>query len=120
MNRLDPARVDTAISSHYYDATNHEMDFVVQNRGAFPITGLTLNLTMTAGAGATGDSTTTRTLPPLAAGAIYVAKISVDDRTLAAGSMKFTTQLVNPNGLTDAVPANNRKSSTLVPPTPTK
>ena len=116
MNHLDPARVDTAIASHYYDAANHEMDFVVQNRSALPVTGLTLNLTMTAGAGLTGDSTASFNVPALAPGAIYVEKIPVDDRTLAAGSMKFSTQLVNPSGVTDAVPANNRKSSVLTAP----
>ena len=120
MNRSDVTRIDTAVSSHYYDAANHEMDFVVQNRSAITVTGLTLNLTMTAGSGTTGDSTQTRNLPPLGPGATYVAKISVDERTLAAGSMKFVTQLVNPTGVTDAVPANNRRSSLLTSPTPAK
>ena len=38
----------------------------------------------------------------------------------AAGAMKFVTQLVNPTGVTDAVPANNRRSGILTAPAPTK
>lgn len=107
MNRNDPTRVDTAVSSHYYDAANHAMDFVVQNRGALAVTGLTLAIDA-AGAGST------QPVPPLAAGATYVVKVPVDPAALAAaGSMKFVTQLVNPTGLIDAVPANNRRSSVL-------
>jgi hypothetical protein len=114
MNRNDPARVDTAVSSHYYDAASHEMDFIVQNRSAFAITGLTLAID----AAGTAHN---QPIPPLAPGAIYVTKVPVDTAALAAGnSQKFSTQLINPPGLTDAVPANNRKSSILAPPPATK
>ncbi len=110
MNRLDLSRVDTAVSSHYYDATSHEMEFVVQNRSALAVAGLTLAID----AAGTGS---TQPIPPLAPGATYVVKVPVAPTALAAaGSMKFVTQLVNPAGLTDAVPANNRKSSVLSAP----
>lgn len=110
MNRNNPARVDTAVSSHYYDAANHEMDFVVQNRGAFTVTGLTLAID------AAGIATTQPVLP-LAPGATAVIKVPVNATALAAGTaQKFSTQLVNPPGLTDAVPSNNRKTSTLSAP----
>jgi hypothetical protein len=90
------------------------MDFVVQNRGALAVTGLTLAIDA-AGAGST------QPVPPLAAGATYVVKVPVDPAALAAaGSMKFVTQLVNPTGLIDAVPANNRRSSVLSAPPPPK
>jgi hypothetical protein len=111
MNRLDPARVDTAVSSHYYDAANHEMDFVVQNRGSFTVTGLMLTIDA-------AGVTSTQPVLPLAPGATAVVKVPVDATALAAGTaQKFLTQLVNPPGLIDAVPANNRKSSTLSVPT---
>ena len=109
MNRNDLTRVDTAVSSHYYDAVNHEMNFVVQNRSALAVTGL--NLAIDA-----GGQTTTQAIPPLAAGATYVVKLPVDSTVLATGTaQKFSTQLLNPPGVTDAVPANNRKSSVLTP-----
>ncbi len=111
MNRNDPARIDTAVSSHYYDAATGTMEFVVQNRSSQPVTGLTLNVDVS-GAGST------EYLPTVAAGGIYVVKLPVSAATLAAGSgLKFTTLLVNPPGITDQVPANNRRSSTLTPPT---
>jgi hypothetical protein len=46
-----------------------------------------------------------------------VVRIPVDLTAQTAGTgLKFSTQLVNPPGLTDAVPANNRKSSILSAP----
>jgi acyl-CoA reductase-like NAD-dependent aldehyde dehydrogenase len=86
------------------------MDFVVQNRSALAITGLSLAIDA-AGSGST------QLIPPLAAGATYVVKLPVDPTQLAAaGSLKFVTQLVNPTGVIDAVPANNRRSSILSAP----
>ncbi len=122
MNRNDLTRIDTAVSSHYYDATNHEMDFVIQNRSAIAVTGLTLNLSKSVSTSTTGDSTTAYNIPTLAAGATSIVRVPVDPSTLATGSIKFATQLVNPPGVTDAVPANNRKTSVLTSPTaaPTK
>ena len=112
MNRNDLTRIDTAVSNYYYDAANHQMDIVLQNRSALAVTGLTLALDA-AGAGST------QPIPPLAAGATYVVKVPVDPAALAAaGSMKFVTQLINPAGLIDAVPANNRRSSVLSAPPP--
>lgn len=109
MNRTDLTRVDTAISSHYYDAANHEIDFVVQNRSALAVTGLNLAIDAT-------GKTSTQPIPPLAAGATYVVKVPVDAAALAAGTtQKFSTQLLNAPGVTDAVPANNRRSSVLSP-----
>jgi hypothetical protein len=110
LNANNPARIDTAVSSHYYDAANQQMDFVVQNRSALAITGLSLAIDA-AGSGST------QLIPPLAAGATYVVKLPVDPTQLAAaGSLKFVTQLVNPTGVIDAVPANNRRSSILSAP----
>ncbi len=110
MNRNDPARIDTAVSSHYYDAATGTMEFVVQNRSSQPVTGLTLNVDVSGAA-------STNYLPTLAPSEIYVVKLPVSATTLASsGGLKFTTVLVNPPGLVDQVPANNRKASTLTPP----
>ena len=48
--------------------------------------------------------------------ATRVADETVDPETIkAAGSLTFATQLVNPPGVIDRVPANNRRTSTLAP-----
>jgi hypothetical protein len=109
MNRNNPSYVDTAVSSHYYDATNQQMDFVVQNRSGVPMSGLQLNVT-------TGDQTTTYIVKPLAAGASTVIQKPVNEAAInSSGSVTFATQLVNPGGVIDRVPNNNRKSSVLTP-----
>lgn len=112
MNRSNPAYVDTAVSSHSYDPANNQMQFVVQNRSGRPVSGMSLNVT-------TGATTTTQTVPSLAAGESYTARVPVDQIALRTnGALTFTTQLANPIGTTDAVPANNRRSSVLTPPRP--
>ena len=110
MNSSTPGYIDTAVSSHYFDAATNQMQFVVQNRSSQAVAGLNLNVT--AGADATDYP-----IPSLAAGESYVVKVPVDDATLkAAGTLRFTTQLANPAGFTDRVPGNNRKASVLTPP----
>jgi len=110
MHSGTPGYVDTAVSSHYFDATHGEMDFVVQNRSSQTVGGLTLNV----GVGTSGNN---YTVPALAPGEIYVVRTPVDDQALrASGTLTYTTQLINPIGLVDAVPANNRRSSTLTAP----
>jgi hypothetical protein len=78
------------------------------------VTGLSLNV-------AVGAQGSTQTVPSLAPGETYIAKVPVNDITLrTAGSLTFTTQLTNPLGVTDQVPANNRKSTVLTAPTRTR
>ncbi|MEO7412646.1 MAG: S8 family serine peptidase [Opitutaceae bacterium] len=109
MNRNNPTYIDTAVSSHYYDAANNEMDFVVQNRSGQPVGGLQLNVT-------TSGTATTYSIATLAAGASTVVKVPLDQNAIKAnGGITFATQLVNPAGTTDRVPANNRRTSTLTP-----
>jgi hypothetical protein len=110
MNHANPAHIDTAVSSHYYDAANSEMEFVVQNRSGQTIAGMTLDVTA-------GNAAGTYPVPPLNPGATYIVKVPVDQAALtAAGSMKFFTQLNNPPGVIDQVPAHNRKGSSLTAP----
>lgn len=110
MNSSSPGYVDTAVSTHFFDAAGNRMQFVVQNRSAQMVSGMTLNVN----AGATG---TTQSVPSLAPGESYLASVPVNDVALnSAGRLTFTTVLANPTGLVDRVPANNRKASVLTPP----
>jgi hypothetical protein len=113
VNRTNPAHFDPAIASHYFDAANNQMQFVVQNRSGASVAGLTLSLTTT------GATAPTRVLPvpSLAAGESYVASVPVDSAALQAnGSLTYSTLLTPPPGLTDSAPANNRRTSTLAAP----
>lgn len=102
--------IDTAVASHYYDAANNQMQFVIQNRSGRTVTGMSLSV-------AVGTTTQTQTVPSLSAGETYVARVPVNDSTLrTAGTLSYTTQLNNPLGLSDQVPANNRRSSVLTAP----
>ena len=110
MNSGNPAYVDTAVSSHYYDAASNQMQIVVQNRSGRTVNGMNLNVT----AGTLGLN---YSVPGLAPGETFIAKVPVDAAALRNnGSLSFTTQLNNPIGVTDQLPANNKKSSRLVAP----
>ncbi len=110
MNSSNPAYLDTAISTHYYDAANNQMEFVVQNRSGQPVTGLALKVSA-------GTTATTTTVPSLMPGESYVAKVPVSNAALNdVGPIVFKTELVNPPGFVDQVPANNQRSSVLTPP----
>jgi hypothetical protein len=111
MARNDPTRIDTAIASHYYDTTSEQMEIVVQNRSARAVAGLDLVIDINGAAQHTPISW-------LAAGATTVVKLPISSSQLAAaGSIEFHTELVNPGGIADQVPANNRRASVLVSPT---
>jgi len=110
MSRHDPTRVDPAISSHHFDAAKNQMDFVIQNRGAQPVSGLTLDI-------ATNGFTTTQRVPTLAPGASTVLILPVDQKSLTSESaLIYRTTLHTPIGVNDADPSNNQKSSRLTPP----
>ncbi|HZL45078.1 MAG TPA: S8 family serine peptidase [Opitutaceae bacterium] len=110
MNRNDPTRIDTAVSSHYYDAASGQMEFVVQNRSGQSIAGMILNVD-------TGANTAAYSIPLLTPGGSYVVRMPIDPGQLAAaGTMVFRTQLNNPAGIVDQVPANNRRTSSLTAP----
>jgi hypothetical protein len=107
LNSSNPTYVDTAVSSHYFDAANGQMQFVVQNRSGRTVSGLSLNVTA-------GTTSTSYSVPSLAAGETYVAKVPVSEISLkSAGTIPFTTQLNNPIGVVDQVPAYNKRSSVL-------
>ncbi len=110
MNRNNPVYVDTAISSHYFDSANGQMEFVVQNRSGEGISGMVLNVE-------TNGVTTAYPLPLVGPGASYVVTQAVDLNQLKAnGSIVYRTQLANPVGTSDQVPANNQRTSVLSPP----
>ena len=110
MSHNDLTRVDPAISTHYYDAANSQMEFVVQNRGGQSISGLTLDVD-------TDGFTTTYRVPSLGPGASTVIAVPVDQKNLVAnGSIKYTTTLSPPIGTVDQDFSNNIKTSRLTPP----
>jgi hypothetical protein len=108
MNRNNTARVDTAVSSHYYNNQTGQMEFVVQNRSGTAVSGLTLNITGNQGQ-------TNYTLPVLNAGASTTISVPVNQYSLsqATQGLSFRSQLINPTGVTDAMPSNNQKASTV-------
>lgn len=110
MNSTNASYVDTAVASHYYDAQSNQMDFTVQNRSGRTVSGMSLGITV-------AGATTNQTVPSLAPGETYVAKVPVNDIALkATGTLQFTTQLTNPVGVSDQVPANNQRTSVLAAP----
>jgi hypothetical protein len=110
MARNDPAHTDTAISSHYYDSATGQMEFVVQNRSGQSVSGLVLKVDA-------GGATSDYSIPLLVPGAVSVVKLPVDQTQLTTtGGIVFRTQLVNPPGMVDQVPGNNRRTSSLSPP----
>lgn len=107
LNRNNPAYVDSAVSSHSYDPATGQMSFVIQNRSGRALSGLALDISA-------GTTTTRQIVPSLAAGESYVATVPVNEATLqSAGTLTFSTRLVNPVGLVDQVPGNNARTSVL-------
>lgn len=112
MNVNNPSYVDTAVASQYYDATNHQMDFVVQNRSGRAVAGASLTV-------AAGTTSSSYLLPNLAPGADTTVAVPVDAAQLGAqGQIRYTTTLVNPLGVVDQNPSNNSRSTVLTAPTP--
>lgn len=110
MNINNPAYVDTAIASHYFDAAQNQMDFVVQNRSGRAVSNLSLTITANA-------QSNSYVVPNLGAGQSQVIKVPVDGSQFnSLGQIQYTTTLVNPLGVTDQVPANNRRTSVLTKP----
>lgn len=107
LNRDNPAYVDPAVTAHRYDAAAGTMEFTVQNRSGRTVTGLSLAVTA-------GTVTSPQAVPGLAPGESYVVRVPVNPAAAAAdGTVTFATHLVNPLGLPDRNPANNRRTSVL-------
>lgn len=109
MNISNASYVDTAVASHHFDATNNQMQIVVENRSGRIMSGMTLNASI---AGANLKFT----VPSLSPGETFVARAPTDSGALKnLGRIRVTTELTNPPGVTDQVPANNKRSSVLTP-----
>jgi hypothetical protein len=107
MNRNNYNRIDTAVSSQFFDPTTLEMQFVVQNRSARGVGGLELDVNTTVGA-------KDFSVPWLGPGGIYSVRMPVDYQTLRAyGRADYTATLINPPGLIDAIPANNQRNNRI-------
>lgn len=110
MNRDNPTRVDTAVSSHFYNNQTGQMEFVVQNRSGTGVDGLKLYITDSLGQ-------TAYQIPALAAGASSTLAVPVNQLELsrAENGVSYRSQLLNPDGTADVQPANNQKASTVSP-----
>ncbi len=108
MNRNDTTRVDTAVSSHYYNNQTGQMEFVIQNRSGLTVSGMNLYITESAGQLA-------YQIPPLNPGATTTVSIPVNqiDLSRAVNGLSYRSQLLNPNNVTDVLPVNNQKASTV-------
>jgi hypothetical protein len=107
MNWNDTSRIDPAISSHWLNPVTGQMEFVVQNRSGAGVSGLQLNVN-------TSGNKTEYDVPWLAPGGIYVVRVPVDQAALREeGRLEFRTRLNVPNGINDAAPGNNVKTSSL-------
>jgi hypothetical protein len=111
MNANTPGYVDTAVSNPYFDAASNQIDFVVQNRSSHAVSGLTL---------AINGRATPYLVPALRAGESHVVRITLDAGMLASvaspAGLALSAELVNPLGVADRVPANNRRAGVLKSP----
>jgi hypothetical protein len=111
MNTNTAGYFDTAISSHHYNETTHQLEVVVQNRSMQPITGLQFSAEIN------GTPVTQRIVPTLMTGQAFTINVPASPTALkTAGQLTYTTQLINPASIIDARPANNKRSSVLLPP----
>ncbi len=107
LNRNNPSYVDTAVSSHYYDAVNNQVQVVVQNRSGRAVSGSTLSVNA-------GGVALNFNVPTLAVGETYLARVPADAALLRnKGSLTITSELNNPAGVSDQQPANNKRSSVV-------
>ena len=110
MDRANPTRLDTAIAGQYYDATTSMMNIVVQNRSAQAASGLQLNVDLS-------GVTTTHPLPSLSPGATSLIQTPISaDQLATTGGVFYRSQLTNPAGIVDQVPANNVKTGVILAP----
>jgi hypothetical protein len=106
MESGDPTRVDTAVSSHYYNAREGTIEVVVQNRGATGMSGMTLVVDV-------NGAVSNVALPWVDPGASAVVKVPVQ----AGAQTVLRTTLLNADGVTDRNPANNQRASVVAPAT---
>ncbi len=107
MDRDNPSRVDPVLSSQTYSPASGMVSFVVQNRGARVVSGLSL-------ATSVGGEASTQALPELAVGASTTVTVPVDRAQLAdGGKVVVHSKLLTPPGLIDQDLSNNRKSGVI-------
>jgi hypothetical protein len=107
LNYANPNYIDTSVSSQYFHPDQGAMEFVVQNRSGIAVSDMTLNIN------AAGVRQTVP-VPYLQPGERWSYTVPVDQARLSTeGQLTYTSQLRNPNGLTDANPGNNGKASVV-------
>lgn len=107
MNRADFNRIDTAVSSQFFDPAAMEMQLIVQNRSARGVGGLALDVNV-------GFGSYNYPVPWLGPGGTYAIRVPVDYFTLKNfGRIDYHTSLVNPAGIFDVMPANNTRTNVI-------
>ncbi len=101
--RNDLNRLDAAVSGHHYNPDTGALEIVLQNRSARPATQLTLTIEL-------NGNTSTRAIPVLSPGQSLAVPVPFN---ATATGLTLRTRLDHPEGITDAVPANNTRATRL-------
>lgn len=114
MNRTDYSRIDTAVSSHYFNARTGNMEFLVQNRSGQAVSGLTLDVQ-------TGAQSYSFPVPWLGLGGTHAFAVPVNlDELRATGRIAYRTLLSNPPNLQDVNLSNNQRANVISLPSQTR
>jgi hypothetical protein len=107
MDRDNASRVDGAVSAWVFDAKAGTVEVVVQNRGAQPLSGASLAVTV-------DGAPLLYPLLPLEPGASASVKVPVaSERLEVNGRIVFRAELAMPPGTLDQAPKNNRAAAEL-------
>ncbi|EIP98745.1 subtilisin-like serine protease [Opitutaceae bacterium TAV1] len=107
MDRDNASRVDGAVSAWVFDAKAGTVEVVVQNRGAQPLSGASLAVTV-------DGAPLLYPLLPLEPGASTSVKVPVvSERLEVNGKIVFRAELAMPAGTLDQAPKNNRAAAEL-------
>jgi len=109
MNRNNFNRIDTAVSSQFFDPRAFEMQLIVQNRSGRGVGGPGFGLDVNVGGGSYHFD-----MPWLAPGGTHLVRVPVDYFTLQAyGRVDYRTNLTNPSGFIDVLPSNNSRTNII-------
>ncbi|MES2706504.1 MAG: S8 family serine peptidase [Verrucomicrobiota bacterium] len=107
MNSSNPQYLDTAVASQHFNNKTGQVEITLQNRSGLGVSGLQLQLT-------SGASQNLFNVPAMMAGSSYTVAFAVDQTALnSAGGVTVRSRLINPSGVSDALPANNQRGSVI-------
>lgn len=107
MSYNDFNRIDTAVSSQFFDPAAFEMQLIVQNRSGRGIGGMGLDVNVS-------GSTYHFDVPWLGPGGTHLVRVPVNYFMLQTyGRVDYQTQLTNPPGFIDRFPSNNSRTNII-------